>query len=354
MHLGAHPPSKGSRVNYPNPSYAPAYTYKVTSYKVPSYEVPSYKVPSRAPEEASKPQLAATQVVISNGQGNYFFAEFAYYILRLFMPQRNTYSTGSLHQFCHSLIRTSCPPIATILPALAYLERVRADNPKWLAQQPQDQLFLASLILASKYVDDAPLPNAHWAALTSFAPRQLNSLELRLFDISAHVINFGPHLFDAWCKRLDQFIIFKSNQQPLYYFPTSPTLAVTHGPYHQAQCCYSTCCSAVGPQLSYSYYAVPAYPGSIAYPTNVPTYPGLGPTKLATPFGSAAPKIPACHNRLNKPVSMARTPSAFYPGITIRLVDLSAPSSRCAISRTLGKTSVRLARHQNRICEAGL
>lgn len=279
MYIGAHPPSRGSY-----PSYA-AFPHPNPRQVVYTYKMPSPNVPSKDPP--SKPLLAATQLVLNNGQGSFFFAEFAYYILRLFMPQRNTMSGGSLHQFCHALIRSCCPTISSLLPSLAYLERVRASNPKWIAQQPQDQLFTVSMILASKYIDDMPLPNSHWAAISNSNPRQLNSLELELFDVSRHSITFDTRLFNAWCLRLDQFIVFKSNQQPLYYFPSSPTLVVSHDSLHQAQCCCSACCSSV-PQFSAPYYAVPAYPGGpVAYPMSTPSHAPLSSVRLGTSFGSA-------------------------------------------------------------------
>ncbi|KAJ9051354.1 hypothetical protein DSO57_1005357 [Entomophthora muscae] len=280
MYIGTHPPSRGSYPSYPNfphPRHLPIYTYTLPSPKLLPKDPPS------------KPLLAATQMALNNGQGSFFFAEFAYYILRLFMPHRNTMSGGSLHQFCHSLIRSCCPTVSSLLPALAYLERVRAKNPKWISHQPQDQLFTVSMILASKYIDDMPLPNSHWAAISNSNPRQINSLEIELFDVSSYTINFDTNLYNAWCLRLDQFIVFKSNQQPLYYFPPSPTLVVSPENIHQAQCCCTACCSSVH-QFSAPapYYTAPAYPtGSIAYPMNAPSYPGLNPTRLVTPFGSA-------------------------------------------------------------------
>lgn len=165
---------------------------------------------------------SVTQMLQADSRSSYFFAEFAYYILRLFMPRRKNGSSGSLHQFCHDIYRAYSPSLSCLLPSLAYLERVRAKNPTWLAEQPQDQLFAVSLVLASKYIDDHPFTNSQFASFFNFDRLRLNRLELELFEISNYSISFNSSLFNSWCHRLESFVIFKSSQTPLYFFPSSP------------------------------------------------------------------------------------------------------------------------------------
>lgn len=106
----------------------------------------------------------------------------------------------TLEQFIHSLVQKSSVQVPTLMTSLVYLARLRAKLPP-VAKGMRctvHRIFLASLILAAKNLNDSSPKNKHWARYTtvkgfdgfSFALPEVNLMErqmLYLLDFDTRV-----------------------------------------------------------------------------------------------------------------------------------------------------------------------
>ena len=78
----------------------------------------------------------------------------------------------------------ACP--TSLILALIYLERVRADNPKYLRAVSSTELFLVSLLAASKFLnddgEDDEVFNDDWAEAAGITPKDLNGKEMDFYS----------------------------------------------------------------------------------------------------------------------------------------------------------------------------
>ncbi|KAF7979600.1 hypothetical protein HWV62_41914 [Athelia sp. TMB] len=81
------------------------------------------------------------------------------------------------------LARAEVTP-ATLLIALAYIDRAKPHLHIALAEWACERVFLGAVMLASKYANDSTLKNVHWALCTGvFGKRDVGRIERELLDV---------------------------------------------------------------------------------------------------------------------------------------------------------------------------
>ncbi|RSL45051.1 hypothetical protein CEP51_016144 [Fusarium floridanum] len=109
-------------------------------------------------------------------------------------PSNDKASLVSLEDFIVSLIQASGTQVTTLMGALVYLVRLQSKlQPGAKGHHTTNhRIFLASLILAAKYLEDNALMNKHWAHIssggakgqeTSFSLGEINLMEIQLLDL---------------------------------------------------------------------------------------------------------------------------------------------------------------------------
>jgi len=107
--------------------------------------------------------------------------------------------------------RETCASPTSLVLALVYLERLRGSNPTYLHSVSSADLFLVSLLVASKLIHDDgeedEVFNEDWAASAGMEKKDLNRLEIEFLsniDWNCHV---SPKMFDNMTDRLEKSVI---------------------------------------------------------------------------------------------------------------------------------------------------
>lgn len=81
---------------------------------------------------------------------------------------------------------------------MVYLERLRTRHPQTFCATNPNDMYLASLMLATKFMNDCGLDefiwNDEWAATAHYSMQRINQLELRMLD------DLVSGFFSAWCS----------------------------------------------------------------------------------------------------------------------------------------------------------
>lgn len=108
-------------------------------------------------------------------------------------------SVGS-KDFYYRLISSTSSSPTIILFSVIYMTRLRIANSSLLRDFPGDLVYTACLMLAYTMVDDAPYDTQSWATLSSYSPRQLNTMTREIcaqFDYNLQVNLHAYYRFES-------------------------------------------------------------------------------------------------------------------------------------------------------------
>lgn len=150
------------------------------------------------------------------------------------LPDDPTWTDGDdippLPSFVESVIREFCIDVTTLVVTVIYLRRLQSHySGKRPISYPSTahRIFLASAMMAFKYLDDDAHNNREWTGYI-FVPEyeefwfslpQVNTMETQLLETLDWKLNvtpeeFGSHLLEAYCSLLWQFEEAKGSGKP--------------------------------------------------------------------------------------------------------------------------------------------
>jgi PHO85 cyclin-1 len=136
----------------------------------------------------------------------------------------------TLQEFIRRLVLKSKVPVPTLMSSLVYIRRLKSRVPPGYrgTRSIPHRIILACLILAAKYLHDAPPSNKAWAAWTmatkqrhfGFTMHEINTMERYLLAL----LQWDAHISEEDLEReLHLFLSFKARQE--YFIPTHTILS---------------------------------------------------------------------------------------------------------------------------------
>jgi hypothetical protein len=116
--------------------------------------------------------------------------------------------------FCTEILKRSKTTYSTLQVSLFYIFRIkRVVTEKLTSQQPADDLiccgrrmFLASLMVASKYLHDKNYHNKAWSSITGLDLKEINAAELAFLKLIDYKLYVSKSTFDIWYAQLQGHI----------------------------------------------------------------------------------------------------------------------------------------------------
>lgn len=111
------------------------------------------------------------------------------------------------------ITRETCASPTSLVLALMYLDRLRSHNPKYLQSVSSTDLFLVSLMVASKYLyddgEEDEVFNDEWASSGNLEKKELNRLELEFLSAIDWNLYINPKEFESTTQRLEAAVACK-------------------------------------------------------------------------------------------------------------------------------------------------
>jgi len=111
------------------------------------------------------------------------------------------------------ITRETCSSPTSLVLALLYLDRLRSTNPKYLNNISPTDLFLVSLMVASKFLHDDgeedEVFNDEWANSGGMEKKELNNLELDFLTAIDWKIYVSPDEYEETTKKLELAVAVK-------------------------------------------------------------------------------------------------------------------------------------------------
>jgi len=105
-----------------------------------------------------------------------------------------------LRKFIAELLLRSKASYSTVYLSLLYLFRLKPTLGATLGQYPSQNMFLAALVLASKFLQDSCYSNRSWAKLTGIPATEITLMERLLLRLLDHSLHVKEAEFDAWSQ----------------------------------------------------------------------------------------------------------------------------------------------------------
>ena len=133
-----------------------------------------------------------------------------------------------LRSFIQEVLKRSRTTYSTLQTALFYLFRARPAITAHLYRtgRPYDQrdayigcgrrMFLASLLLASKFVQDKTYRNSAWAKIAGLPVAEINAAERHFLELIQYRLFIAQPTFDEWHQLLHAQIQAKTNELPVF------------------------------------------------------------------------------------------------------------------------------------------
>ncbi|KAF9076687.1 cyclin-domain-containing protein [Rhodocollybia butyracea] len=120
----------------------------------------------------------------------------------------NSVASVPLRDFIGHLVRRAHVQVSTLLATLIYLERLRSRLPiftRGTTPSTRHRLFLATLIVASKYLNDSTLKNKHWAqCAVFFSLKEITLMETELLNFLDYDLRFDE---EEACRTFAHFMV---------------------------------------------------------------------------------------------------------------------------------------------------
>lgn len=119
-------------------------------------------------------------------------------------------------QYASDVSHKACISPCSVVLAIVYLERLRKRRPQYLRSTPPCQLFLVSMLVASKWMyddgEDEEVLNSEWAASGSLPLHQLNRLELQFLVAMDWNLHVDPDLFFQKLAVIEHLVTWQQTQ----------------------------------------------------------------------------------------------------------------------------------------------
>ncbi|KAJ9075078.1 hypothetical protein DSO57_1008683 [Entomophthora muscae] len=125
---------------------------------------------------------------------------------------QGTHPDNNLRVFCSLLISTTNSPQNVVMASLAYYQRLKAINATWLKAYPASLSFTVCLMLAFKFLEDAPYLARSWSKASGFSLQNINQMERHVL----HKFNYNLHITHATISH------YASNAKQFYVLKPSP------------------------------------------------------------------------------------------------------------------------------------
>jgi len=111
------------------------------------------------------------------------------------------------------ITRETCSSPTSLVLALLYLDRLRSSNPKYLSNISSTDLFLVSLMVASKFLHDDgeedEVFNEEWAKSGAMEKKELNELELNFLSAIDWSIYVSPNEYEQTTQKIELAVALK-------------------------------------------------------------------------------------------------------------------------------------------------
>lgn len=146
----------------------------------------------------------------TKNSSNVELADFASSVL-LMIWYNASYNEASVQkqpfrQFCRNILSTMQVSSSVVILALKYISLVRQRHSQTGETGSEYQLFVVSLMLASKFLDDSTYASRTWAQVSQIPIAELNRCEMEFLDAISYSLHVPELKYLEWLKYLEELI----------------------------------------------------------------------------------------------------------------------------------------------------